>query len=79
MTKEEKRDLQQQFGMWLGLPYSAREPKLEKDLAEQMGVTPKSLSVWKNDPIVQQAKVNAVKTLAGKHTLSVVNKMIEKA
>jgi len=60
-TKEEIISKKSQYGMWLGLPEEAREPSEQRELAKQLGVDITTLPKWKNDPLVIQAKENALK------------------
>ena len=64
-TKEEIEDKKQQFGMWLGLPKEAREPKTQEAMAEQLGTFTETLTKWKRDEIVKKAKNNALKLFYG--------------
>ena len=73
------RDLKIQYGMYLGLPPDAREPKEQKEFAKVLGVTEQTLSHWKNDPVVKEAERNALQLFAQSHDLNVMKSMIEKA
>lgn len=64
-TKEEIADKKQQFGMWLGLPKEAREPKTQEALAKQLGTFTETLTKWKRDDIVKKAKDSALKLFYG--------------
>ena len=72
--------LKQQYGMWLGLPDSARkdDEKTQAMLAEKLGVAEKTLSLWRGDPIVEEARNNSIKVLGGNEKLAIVNALINK-
>jgi len=78
-TKQEIEDWKRQFGMWLGLPESAREPKKQEHLAHQLGVSPETLTRWKRDPAVIKAKESAVRMLGGNDMYEVAKTITEKA
>jgi hypothetical protein len=44
------RPEQETFALWLILPATEREPKMQKELAAQLGVTEETLSRWKSVP-----------------------------
>lgn len=46
------KPLQMAFAEWLATPVTEREPKTQKALAEQLGVTPDTLVDWKKLPEV---------------------------
>lgn len=78
-TKDEISDKKRQFGMWLGLPLDARNPKKQIELANQLGVSLTTLTHWKKDKEVLGAKESAVKMLGGNEMYGVTQKLVEKA
>lgn len=77
----ERDDQKTQFGMWLGLPVSARkdDEKTQKDLAKKLGVREETLSLWAKDPYVKGIAQNAIKILGGNDKLAIINKLVELA
>ena len=79
MKLKDKGSIQQQFGIWLGLPENSRVPKTQEELAKQLGVTKVTLSNWKKSPEVQEIARNALKLMALGNNLEIWNKTIQKA
>ena len=77
----ENDDLKRQYGIWLGLPKHARkeDEQTEEALAKKLGVSSKSMSRWKLDPIVIETEASAIKLFAGNDELEVTRIMILKA
>jgi len=65
ITKVESQGLKQRYGIWLAMPRELRKPPTQKELTETMGVSEVTLSVWQKDPIVVQARDNAVALFLG--------------
>ena len=59
-TEEELREKRIQFALWLATPEKARNPKSQQLLAEELGVTPETVSRWRDHPSVVEIKNNAV-------------------
>jgi len=77
----ETNDKKQQFGMWLGLPVAARpgDSKTQYQICEKIGITKKTASKWRQDPLVQDTARNIIKLLAGNDQVEVLNAIIKDA
>jgi len=77
-TRDEVREKKMRFGLWLATPPQARDgvhiPKTQEKMAEQLGVVPEVLPGWKEDPIVKEAKQNAVSLFLSPVLWSVLEK-----
>ena len=78
-TKAEISDKKRQFGLWLGLPKDAKEPKTQLELSEQLGIMTTTLAHWKSDPIVVEARESAIKVLGGNDMYEVTKTIVSKA
>jgi len=59
-TEEELREKRIKFALWLATPDSARNPKTQYELANQLGVAPETVARWREHPTVIEIKSNAV-------------------
>ena len=76
----EVRDKQIQYGMWLGLPIEARDPKTQEELGEVLDIRPETLARWKKVKAVKDARANALMVFANrKHRYEIIQAMIERA
>jgi len=78
-TRAEISDKKRQFGLWLGLPDSVRDPKTQAELATRLGVLNTTLSHWKEDPDVKDAKNSALKVLGGNDMYDITKTIVSKA
>lgn len=76
---ENSVDKRQQFGMWLGKPAHLRKPETQGEFAKLMGVTKKTLSRWKKDPVVISITQNYKRLEAQLHLDEVIDNMIDRA
>lgn len=74
-------DKKNQFGIWLGIPVSARkdDEKTMEQFAAKLGITDMTLTRWKNDPQVQEIARSAVKQFFGNDSFEVVKSIVQKA
>ena len=81
MKSTDTQDRQTQFGLWLGIPVSARkdDEKTEQQIAAKLGVNRRSISRWKQLPYVKEVAQSAIKLLGGNEKLAIVNSMVAKA
>ncbi len=75
------KDLRTQFGIWMGMPVSARkeDERTQETFALKLGVNKKTLERWKKEPEVQAIAKEALQLLAGNDELDILNSMISKA
>lgn len=79
--KEPNDELKASFAMWLGLPHEARaeDEKTQDQWGKKYGITPNTLSRWKEDPHVHAIANGAVKMFFQNETFAIIQKMIEDA
>lgn len=77
----ESDDKRMQFGMWIGVPLSARrdDEKTREQFAKKIGINSRTLTRWAREPSVQEIARNAIKFLGGDDKLDVVNAIIKEA
>ena len=78
-TKVEINDKKRQFGMWLGLPASVRDPKTQSELALVLEVSEPTLAHLHKDVEVLKSKESAVKLLGGNAMYEIVQTITKKA
>lgn len=78
-TEEELREKRIKFALWLATPDSARNPKTQYELAEQLGVAPETVARWRDHPTVIEIKSNAVGYMMNDVLWDVVKKTKEAA
>jgi len=78
-TEEELREKRIKFGLWLATPDSARNPKTQYELANQLGVAPETVARWREHPTVIEIKSNAVGYMMNDVLWDVVKKTKEAA
>ena len=59
----QRRELMEEYVEWLVTPKSEREPKTKQDMAVLLGVVPRTLNYYDNDPWVQKQVANRTKSL----------------
>jgi len=78
-TEEELREKRIKFALWLATPDSARNPKTQYELANQLGVAPETVARWRDHPTVIEIKSNAVGYMMNDVLWDVVKKTKEAA
>ena len=78
-TEEELREKRIRFALWLATPEKARNPKSQQELANELGVTPETISRWRDHPSVVEIKNNAVGYMMNDVLWDVVTKTKEAA
>jgi len=65
------------FAEWLALPFMERQPKHQKDLAAQLGISEKTLTEWKKIPEIWEVRDSVIST-KGKELVSEAMAVMEK-
>ena len=75
-----KKDAERlQFIAWLALPSSARKPRTQRELANQMGVDPATLSDWKLSPNLWEQVRQRVDEAVKEHHPDVIAAVVKSA